>query len=85
MALFCSISLRKSVHLVEKRKRRIWYVHINHILYNHYTAMGQVEKSNAQTPKHAALKNIIKSRNGQMSSFEDFRGSLSNFSELSTE
>ena len=47
--------------------------------------MGQVEKSNAQTPKHAALKNIIKSRNGQMSSFEDFRGSLSNFSELSTE
>lgn len=42
-------------------------------------------KANMQTSKHTALKNIIKSRNGQMPSFEGFRASLHNFSDLSIE
>lgn len=42
-------------------------------------------KTNMQTPKHTALKNIIKSRNGKMSSFEDFRALQNNSSDLSTE
>lgn len=42
-------------------------------------------KANMQTLKHTALTDIIKSRNGKMSSFEDFRAPLNNFSDLSTE
>lgn len=42
-------------------------------------------KANMQTPKHTAFKNIIKSRKGQLSSFEEFRSHLNEFSDLSTE
>lgn len=61
--------LKKYIWGVKRWKRRIWNTHKDHILYNHWTAIGQGEKSKHANPKHAALKNIIKSRNGQMSSF----------------
>lgn len=57
------------IHLIKSWKRRLWNTCTGHILYSHWNAIGQGEKGKHANPKHAALKNSIKSRNGWMSSF----------------